>query len=242
MMLGTSSACRVRIAAAVATAMFGLSACGGASTASTTASGTSKGGPLIGLLRLTPGACQAGSVTGSYFRMIQPNGSLTSGPFVNNADSKCSNKTYTLLAPGTAGGLRLGGFQPPPAPAFSSGNGLADSIAQPDTFFAVAFAVFTANVDRQTGKSVPPFTVSVNSSGQVSGVSTAWQAAYNNAYYNQGAPKPGGAMTGLTRALSGTYNASTHRMLLHWSSQIVGGAFANFTGVWTLQGTFVPNG
>jgi hypothetical protein len=38
--------------------------------------------------------------------------------------------------------------------------------------------------------------------------------------------------------LSGTYNAKTGAYTIDWSSQIIGGPFDGFTGVWHLEGTF----
>src|SRR5258708_6281657 len=61
---------------------------------------------LVGTFRIAPGACAPGA-SGSYFRMILPTGNGT-GPFIQNADSACGDKTYTPLAPGTDGGLVAG--------------------------------------------------------------------------------------------------------------------------------------
>jgi hypothetical protein len=51
---------------------------------------------------------------------------------------------------------------------------------------------------------------------------------------------PQGAKPGLTAGPTGTYDAATKRYVLEWSSQIVGGPFNNFTGIWHLEGVFEP--
>jgi hypothetical protein len=80
----------------------------------------------------------------------------------------------------------------------------------------------------------------VNSGGQLSGDLRAFAASWNRQHFNQGAPKPDGSTPGITSGPSGTYDASTRRFTLTWTSQIVGGPFNNFTGAWHLTGTFVP--
>jgi hypothetical protein len=49
--------------------------------------------------------------------MVFPGGSLTAGKFFDNPDSTCTDKSYTLAVPGTAGGFTTGKYQPNPAPA-----------------------------------------------------------------------------------------------------------------------------
>jgi hypothetical protein len=194
---------------------------------------------LIGTFKLTPGACTGETVTGSYFRMIFPGGSVASGKFFDNPDSLCDDKSYTLAVPGTLGGLVTGKYQPNPTPAFGAqGGALANSIVQPQSFTALDFSIATNKVDPQTGKSVPPPSLSV-SGGKISGQLESWSASWNKLYFNQGSPKPGGAKPGLTAAVTGTYNAKTHAFLLSWTSQVVGGPFNGFTGQWHLTGTFV---
>src|SRR5262249_4159402 len=117
-----------RASAAVALVVVGvLSAAPPASAAST---------KLVGTFGLTAGKCDGGSASGTYFRMVQPSGTVASGPFVSNGDSTCADKTYTLLAPGSDGGLVTGTNQAAPSPAFDAqGNALAGRIVVPATFF-----------------------------------------------------------------------------------------------------------
>src|SRR5580700_3496565 len=79
--------------------------------------------PLVGTFKLSPGVCFGDAVTGTYFRMIFPNGSVTKGQFFTNPDSTCANKTFTLAIPGKSGGLETGKFQPSPSPAFNAQGG-----------------------------------------------------------------------------------------------------------------------
>jgi hypothetical protein len=191
---------------------------------------------LVGTFSVAPGSC-SGSPSGSYFRMILPTGTAA-GPFVDNADSSCGDKTYTLFTPGTDGGLVTGGYQPAPDPGFDSdGNSVAKRIIRPVAFFGKKFSVSTNPTDLQVGTAVPAPVLRVDGTA-LSGDLTAFDATWNDEAFNQGAPKPGGGTPGNTVPVSGTYDAATGHYSLTWSSQIVGGPFDNFTGQWHLEGTF----
>jgi hypothetical protein len=221
-----------------AVALVALAGC----SSSATTTPTTAGGPklLDGTFRLTAGSRQGAGVTGSYFRMISPGGTIASGPFFSNPDSRSTDKSYTLVSPGAAGGLVTGAYQPNPSPAFDAkGNALADAIIAPGTFAALKFSIATNPTDPQSKQSVPKPSISV-SHGKLTGQVEAMAAAWNNQYFNQGSPKPGGGSPGLTAPVSGTYNATTHAFVLTWASQVVGGPFNGFTGYWHLQGTFTP--
>ena len=244
MRMRSGTAGRMALAAATVVAIgVTTAACGGSSTpaASSTSSGSSSG-PLKGLFRITAGVCGAGGVTsGSSFRMVQPGGKASTGPFVTNGDSTCTDKTWTPLSPGTAGGLTTGAFQPQPAGQFDgSGNSLAGAIIAPVAFFAVKFGLSTNQTDPQTHQQVPAPSLTF-SGGALTGQLEALAASWNHQQFNQGAPKPGGATPGLTSGPHGTYNPTTHAFTLDWSSQIVGGPFNNFTGIWHLAGVFQPS-
>jgi len=202
------------------------------------ASGKGKAKSLTGTFRVTAGAAEGTSVTGSYFRMVQPGGTSEAGPFVPNADSAATDKTYTLLAPGTAGGLTTGKYQPDPSPPFDdTGNGLATAILEPAKFFGVGFAVSTNKTDPQTGTKTKRPKVTAKGS-KLSGDLDAVSVAYGGQSFNQGAPKPGGERPTGTSGPTGTYDAETGKYTLEWSSPIVGGSFDGFTGIWHLEGTF----
>jgi hypothetical protein len=193
---------------------------------------------LDGTFKLQAGACFGDAVTGTYFRMIFPNGSVSKGKFFDNPDSTCPNKTFTLAVPGQQGGLITGKYQPNPTPSFNAqGGSLADSIVQPQSFTAIDFSIATNKKDPQTGLTVPPPAIS-DDHGKLSGQVEAWSAAWNKLYFNQGSPKPTGKRPGLTEPLSGTYNAKTRAFVITWASQVVGGPFNGFTGYWHLAGTF----
>jgi hypothetical protein len=207
--------------------------------AADTAGGKSK--KLVGTFEIDPGTCDgAGDITGSYFKMIQPGGTVEAGPILPNADSTCSNKDFTLLEPGTDGGLITGKYQRQPDPPFdATGNGLADGIHAPTGFFGIEFASSTNKTDPQTGEKVPAISIRAKGS-KLSGKTSAYSVAYGNQQFNQGAPKPDGTTPGLTRKLTGTYDSETREFEIEWVSQIVGGPFNDFTGIWHLEGTFKP--
>jgi hypothetical protein len=150
--------------------------------------------------------------TGSYIRLRQPN----NGPFFSNPYSADADKTYTLLVPGTAGGLRTGAVQGAPTPAFDAkGNSLAGSIIKPTNFAGVLFGLATT--------SAPSISLSGSTlSGQVNGLVAQW----NNQTFNQGGK------------VTGTYNAKKRTYVLTWTSLVSGGPFNGFTGYWRLQGRF----
>src|SRR4051812_23665424 len=149
-------------AAAVTLALVGLFATAPAARAA--------GTDLVGTFALTPGACPSGGASGTYFRMVQPSGTVANGPFVSNGDSTCADKTYTLLAPGSDGGVVTGGYQPAPSPAFDAqGNSLATRIVVPAVFFGVRFGLSTDPKDRQTGTAVTPLAVQADPAGKLSG-------------------------------------------------------------------------
>src|SRR5439155_19195577 len=125
-------------------------ACGGSGSNKT--STATEGKTLNGLFRIGAGQCGSQGVTrGSYFRMVQPGGTVAQGAFVTNGDSPCPDKTWTPLDPGTDGGLRTGAYQQQPAAAFDgAGNAVSNRITKPKKWFAVAFALATNQRDPQT--------------------------------------------------------------------------------------------
>jgi hypothetical protein len=191
---------------------------------------------LVGTFRLDPGARRAdGSHAGSWFQML----TNTGGPLAN-PNSASSDKSVTLLAPGSDGGLRTDGHQPAPSPAFSAeGDALASSIIQPTSFHGRSFSVVTAPTDAQTKTSVPVPEIRLEED-RLRGQITAWSAQWNHQWFNQGTPKPDGTTPGRTTELRGTFDAASRRYVLEWQSLIVGGPFNGFAGRWHLEGEFVP--
>jgi hypothetical protein len=224
--------------------LLGVLALGALATAalSPTVAGASgsRAKELVGTFKLAAGSCTGTTPTGTYFRMIFPGGTIAAGKFFDNPDSTCTDQSYTLATPGTAGGLINGKYQPDPTPAFStSGGALATSIVKPQSFTAINFGIATNPTDPQTGLAVPAPVIR-DKNGKLSGQVEAWSADWNNLHFNQGSPKPDGTKPGLTLPVSGTYNAKTHAFVLTWASAVVGGPFNGFTGYWHLQGTFKP--
>lgn len=205
------------------------------STAPAPASATPRA--LVGTFEITAGACTSATATptGSWLGMLGAGGA----GFIKNPGGGCANADYTVLRPGVNGGLITGSYQPNPTPAFTaSGGARADGIVMPATFYGSGFAMSTDPVDPQTHLHVPAPSVT-DTAGRLTGNFEAVSVAYNSAYFNQGAPKPGGTYPGLTRAVSGTISCSGAYSLT-WQSLIVGGAFNGFTGRWHLTGTFRP--
>jgi len=234
-----------RVAMATGAALLASATVVSAAAVSTTA-GASTPTALTGTFKITAGASlpAGGTPTGSYFRMLVPGGTLNGADtnYFTNPSSSASDQTYTLLSPGTAGGLKTGSFQAAPSPAFDgSGNALANSIIQPTGFAGLNFSIETQTPDAQTGTAVVAPSVTTDSSGNLSGNVQALSASWNNLYFNQGSPKPDGTFPPPTAGPTGSYNPATGAYSLTWTSLIVGGPFAGFTGQWYLTGTFVPS-
>ncbi|RDI42671.1 hypothetical protein [Nocardia mexicana] len=196
--------------------------------------------PLDGLFALAPGVCANGAVTGSFFRMILPTGDA-GGPYLQNSDSGCSDQTVTPLAAGTDGGLIGGSYQPQPAAAFdAAGNAQSGRVTTPVRFYGVDFATATNPTDPQTGAGagLPQITAD---GGQLSGDLSSLGVTWNNQVFNQGAPKPGGGFPGKTSPIRGTIDGAGN-FVIEWTSQIVGGPFNNFTGLWHLAGQYRGGG
>jgi hypothetical protein len=231
---------------AVLTAVALLAACGsddGDASSDTTEDGSTATEPaagpteLVGLFSVGPGACTADGATGSYFRMVQAGGTAEEGPYLDNGDSPCTDKTWSVLEPGSDGGLITGEYQPQVEPFFEAdGTTTATRVISPVKFFAVGFGISTNEVDPQTEVDVPPPTITADGGtldGDLSAISVSW----NNQIFNQGLPKPGETAD----AVTGTYDPDTGAYTLDWTSPIVGGPFDGFSGIWHLEGTFTES-
>jgi hypothetical protein len=234
---------RTRTALSAACLAFAAAACGGGATSSGDA-GPATGKALVGTFHLSAGKCPThgtAAPTGSYFRMIDANGTLANGPYFHNPDSVCKDKSFSVEIPGTDGGLITGTFQPPPAKAFDAeGNSLANRIIKSGTFTAIQFGIQTEATDPQSHTKVPAPQI-FDDNGELSGQLEAWSASWNNQYFNQGSPKPDGSSPGITSPVTGSYDAATGAFTLTWTSSIVGGPFNSFSGYWHLQGHFTPS-
>jgi hypothetical protein len=102
----------------------------------------------------------------------------------------------------------------------------------------VNFALSSNEVDPASGATVTAPSIVLNADGTLSGDLSALSVAWNGQQFNQGAPKPDGSRPGLTTDLTGTYDAATGRFVIEWVSQIVGGPFDGFSGIWHLEGVF----
>jgi len=263
--MNTERTRRARLTAVLLLLMVATSAACSSRNAS-----AAKSDELIGLFRLTPGTVKDNRVGGTWFRMLQPGGSPARGPYMVNADSPADGGKVTLLRPGTSGGLRTQGYQSQSTPAFAAnGDSTSDAITTPTKFFGVKFSISTNAVDPQTKAPVPPPSVKLVDGRLVADLS-AWAASWNRQNFNQGAPKPvpntGAKAPGQEKAeqvwdwvagkyldaapaatttgtdATGTYDPKTRAFVLQWTSHIQGGPFNGFTGLWHLEGTFVPGG
>lgn len=231
---GRSTAARLLAVSAIAvvTGTWGA-------VAGTVPAQAASGKDLIGAFRISAGSCAHGSASGSYLQMILPSGNA-SGPYMSNSDSTCSDQAYTLLSPGTDGGLVTGGYQPAPKPPFDGhGNALAKRITATAQYEGTAFATSTEPVDPQTHDKVP-VPVIADQGGRLSGDLRSFGVTWNKQYFNQGSPKPNGGYPGSSKPVSGTYDAATGAFTLTWISQVVGGPFDKFSCSWHLSGQFVP--
>lgn len=215
--------------AALALAALLLGACsddgGGVATDPSGAGSTE----LVGVLGIDPGVCDGGDLGGSYFRMVQPGGTVAAGPFVSNPDSSCASLEVTAIRPGTEGGLRLGDYQPQPEPNFlDDGTSAAGAVIDPQGFFAVRFGISTNPVDPQSGDQVAAPTGTA-SDGALNVDTSAFVVSWNGQYFTQGSPDA-----------TGTYDEGTGAYALDWTTTVEGGPFNGFTGVWHLAGTFTP--
>ena len=200
------------------------------------------GESLVGIFAIDEGQCDGGNATGSYFRMIQPGGDPKNGPFIDNGNSNCSDKSYTTMRPGADGGLATSGYQENPDPAFdNTGGSRADRIFEPLNFQGVAYGGSTNPKDPQTGADVPVPSIVHDGSGHLTGEVQAVSVGWNRQHFNQGAPKPDGSTPSLTRTPKGSYDAGTRAFVIEWTSTIKGGPFDGFTGLWHLEGTFLPD-
>jgi hypothetical protein len=203
----------------------------GATEGTTTGAGAAT---LTGVLAIDAGTCEGTAPSGSWFRMVQPGGTPDAGPFVDNPDSSCTEKTTTAITPGTEGGLRVGDYQPQPEPNFlDDGTSAAAAIIQPQGFFAVRFGISTDPVDPQTQTEVPAPTATVDGD-RLTVDHRALSVSWNGQHFNQGAPGPDGSGEPAT----GTYDPETGAYALDWTTTVVGGPFSGFVGVWHLEGTF----
>lgn len=196
--------------------------------------------PLNGLFALSSGVCANGVVTGSFFRMILPTGDAN-GPYLQNSDSRCSDQTVTPLSAGSDGGLVSGSYQPQPAAAFDgAGNAVSGRVTTLVRFYGVDFATATNATDPQTGTGAGLPQI-YSDGGHLSGDLSSLGVTWNNQLFNQGSPKPGGGLPGKTSPISGSIDG-TGNFVIEWTSQIVGGPFNNFTGLWHLAGQYRGGG
>lgn len=242
------------VAVKVAGSVAGAPSGGGPGTTGGSPSGDAAAVPagaekLVGLFRLDAGKDYAsGKIEGTYFRMGGVNLSTGEVSWLPNSSSRARNNTFTLLSPGSDGGLRTDRYQAPVVPHYDDTGVLTQSIVQRELFFGSYFTVFTQDYDWQTFgetgvRRETPIPEIFSKDGKLTGQTAAWTANWNKGgLFAQGTPKSDGTLPRSTTPLTGSYDPVTKRFLLEWQSLIVGGPFNGFFGYWHLEGTFEPTG
>jgi hypothetical protein len=218
--------------------------------ASVVTSGCSGGGSsgagkvLVGTFRLDAGSCTTATAlpTGSYLEVID----AADAKEVSNPQSTCANRDFTLLTPGTDGGVVTGKFQPNPTPTFDGhGNSLAGAIVAPALFQGVKLGMATDADDEQDGPSGPP--AFAPPSAVLSGSTLNLDLRSLNVTYGGSPGTTCATASGVgcwnlgSKGASGTYDASTRHFSVGW---FVGETFTPAGDSLTvhLEGTFVPAG
>jgi hypothetical protein len=224
------------IAIAVAVAALGTAAgCGGSAKAAAPTH-------LNGLFRIAPGRCAGGhgKPSGSYLIVI----SAARSRAVRNPRNRCANHVYTLLRPGTEGGLTTGRFQPEPSPAFDARrNSTATHLIAPVAFGPYLLGFATNSRDEQdapSGAPAYPAPSAIDENGTLDldlrslvmtyagNANATCRQSYGVGCWNLG-----------SRSAQGTYDAATHHFIIDW---LTGEAFVP-TGdsiAVHLEGTLVP--
>jgi hypothetical protein len=228
----------IALAAAAMLAAIGLSGCGGQAKAATVTR------LPAGLFTLTAGACTTADArpTGSYLIVI----SAAANKAVKNPKSGCANHDYTLLKPGTDGGLAVGRFQPQPSPAFDAKrDSTAVRIFAPVDFgpFAVGFAT-TPRDEQDAPGGAPAYPVPA---ATVSG--TTLNVDLRSLVVTYAGPPSSTCKSSFglgcwelgSKSASGNYDATTRHFVIDWF------AGQSFTPKGDsvevhLEGSFVPGG
>jgi hypothetical protein len=201
------------IAAMLALAGVGLaSGCSG----SATAAAPSK---LSGVFKLTAGHCSTAHAkpTGSYLMVV----SAAQGHAVPNPRGGCANAEYTVLQPGTDGGLETGRFQGQPTPAFDANrDSTVRRIIEPATFghFRLGFATSPRDEqDAPSGAPAYPPPAALNDHGTLSVDLRSLVMTYAGRANATCAQSFGLGCWDLgSRAAGGTYDATTHHFVIDW--------------------------
>lgn len=195
-------------------ALVGLSGCGGGHPAAAPAPTR-----LTGLFKLAPGRCTSATAkpTGSYLIVI----SASQNKAVRNSRGGCVNKNFTVLRPGTDGGLITGRFQAAPTPLFDARrNSRAGAIIKPVRFgpFRLGFAT-DAHDEQDAVGSAPAYVAPI---ATVSG--KALTVDLRSLVISYGGQPNSTCASGYgigcwelgSRSASGSYDPITHRFVIDW--------------------------
>jgi hypothetical protein len=174
---------------------------------------------LDGVFRIAPGACASGhrKPSGSYLIVV----SAARSRAVRNPRSTCGDHDYTLLRPGTEGGLTTGRFQPEPSPAFDAHrDSTATHLIAPVAFGPYRLGFATNRRDEQdapNGAPAYPAPSAIVSEGTLDvdlrslvmtyagNAEATCRQSYGVGCWNLG-----------SRSAQGTYDASTRRFTIDW--------------------------
>jgi hypothetical protein len=194
--------------------------------------------PISGLMTIAPGLTSrgVGYAGGSYFAMSANN----------------PNGMAAMLAPGSAGGITLGGYQPfvlspnhplPGGKGFARTPTTASTLLRPFSFFGVPTYTGTNPVSFQSGEAHPAPSASYDSGSCVGTVCRlsitldAWEVMWNGSAFEQG-PRP--VNSGPFVPAVGTFDLSNRAYSVTWASQIKNGPFNGVHAYWHLSGTIQP--
>lgn len=197
---------------------------------------------LDGEFRLAAGACSTGKQppTGSYLVVI----SAAADHTVRNPHGGCRNASYTLLRPGTDGGLVTGEFQEVAGATFDARrNSRQDRIIEPVRFGKLALGFATSAYDEQAAANGAPAFPRPAAIRTASGI----QVDLRSLVVSYGGPAGATCRTSLgigcwqlgSENATGTYNPATGAFAIDWFSGESFVAKGDSIEV-HLAGTFVP--
>lgn len=221
--------------------------------------------PLYGTLLINPGVK-------TPIKIVRPDGTtITRARYASGSyfamGANNPNANGAMLAPGTAGGIKLGTYQNfvtnPDVPhpkgwkGDINGNGILDGkagtgykgLVSKSSAFA-KFSFFGTNtyiglnpVSYQSANTALAPSVNIDMSTCANNVCaikadfSAWEVYWNGSVFQQG-PRPNNA--GPFGLASGSYNTANQNYSLNWASQIKGGPFGGATGYWHIDGKVSP--
>ena len=196
---------------------------------------------LVGTFKLTAGSCATThadrDVLPHDLSRREPHG----GKFFDNPDSTCTDKSYTLAVPGTAGGFTTGKYQPEP------GAGLLGDGKRPvehDHPTTVVHGHQLQHRHESEGSPDRSCRTGADDQGQereALGTGRGVERIMEQALLQSGLAQARRHLAWADRAGHRDLQLQDPRLRADVGSAVVGGPFNGFTGYWHLQGKFVPS-